>query len=510
LATALVQSPLVTGVCAQPLTPSPLQPSLTDPLHAQRFSRPFERGTIAQAPAVLLASGAGETGFDSAGSMRKRRAIKRKPGEPHPPVSPNLSAPGPPQQLGGHTGAPQAAGRASYAEAYRPPDMPSRRPAPPVRDDFEPLGVRVGDFLLRPAIEISRGFDSNPARVPAGASSAFTMVAPELQVRSQWLRHELGASLRGRYTDYDTLSSADQPFADGRVFGRIDVTRQTRIDIENKVLLSTDYPGSPNLPANLARLPVFVTYGGAAGLSHRFNRLELSGKVSVDATRYQDSELTDGTTSSNRDRDFNQYGGVLRAAYEVMHGVKPFVEIGANTRQHELQFDRNGFQRDSQALTPKAGTTFVLSGKLTGEMAVGYLTRRYRDAALPDLRGMVANGSLVWSASGLTTLTLSANSRAEESVVAGVSGALRRDAGVQIDHAFRRWLIGTLKFGYGLDQYVGNGRDDTRTSLAAAVTYKLNPEVWLKGEYRHETLRSNFPNVNYDANIALIGLRLQR
>ena len=123
---------------------------------------------------------------------------------------------------------------------------------------------------------------------------------------------------------------------------------------------------------------------------------------------------------------------------------------------------------------------------------------------------MVADASLIWAASGLTTAKLTANSRAEEATVAGVSGALRRDVGLQIDHAFRRWLIGTLKLGYGVDQYIGNGRDDTRTSLGAALTYKLNRDLALKGEYRRETLHSNVANVDYDANIVTIGLKLQR
>ena len=72
-----------------------------------------------------------------------------------------------------------------------------------------------------------------------------------------------------------------------------------------------------------------------------------------------------------------------------------------------------------------------------------------------------------------------------------MSGTLRRDVGLQVDHAFRRWLIGTVKVGYGQDDYVGWDRVDKRTSLAAIVTYKLSRELWLKGEFRQEWLRSN-------------------
>jgi hypothetical protein len=331
-----------------------------------------------------------------------------------------------------------------------------------------------------------------------------------MQARSQWSRHEAGLDLRGSYSNYDSLSSSNRPQLDAKAYTRIDANKDTAINLEGRYFLSTDYPGSPNLPADIAKLPIFTTIGGTAGLTQRFNHLELSAKASVDRTAYQDSELTDGTMSSNHDRDYNQYGGAVRASYELFPGVKPFAEIAGDTRQHDLQFDRNGFARDSNALTPRIGTTFAAGGKLTGEASVGYVLRHYADPNLQDLRGVVFDSSLKWQATGLTTATLTATSRADELVVSGASGVLRRDVGLQVDHAFRRWLIGTLRVGYGFDDYVGLVRADSRWSLGTAITYKLNRDVSLKGEYRYDQLRSNTAGVDYNANVFLIGLKLQR
>jgi len=96
--------------------------------------------------------------------------------------------------------------------------------------------------------------------------------------------------------------------------------------------------------------------------------------------------------------------------------------------------------------------------------------RKYKDPNLEELRGMVFDASLIYAATGLTTVTLTGSSKADEIVVAGVSGVLRRDVGLQVDHAFRRWLIGTLKIGYGLDDYTGSIRVDNRMSLGSAIT----------------------------------------
>jgi len=118
----------------------------------------------------------------------------------------------------------------------------------------------------------------------------------------------------------------------------------------------------------------------------------------------------------------------------------------------------------------------------------------------------------VWVASALTTYTLTAKSATDESILADVSGALRRDIIVGVDQSFRRWLIGSFKAGAGFDHYIANGpsREDQRFFLSAALVYKLSREWQIKGEVRHEWLKSNTPNVDYTADVFLIGVRWQR
>jgi len=460
------------------------------------------------------ASSIGQTGFDSTG--RAGRSGRLRPGERNvglrsietrqvPPMR------GVPQQEAGRPVAPQQAARSVYADAYRPPDYmaPGRRPQRTEIDAYDPVGVRVGAFELRPAIEVSYGRDSNPGRSSGGGASGVTVVAPELVGRSDWVRHELSFDLRGTYRFFETDSALDRPQGHGRVNGRIDVTRDTKIELEGRGTIGTDDPGSPNVPVGVSRLPTYTAFGGTAGVVQSFNRLELSARALVDRLSFRDSKLVDGSTFPNRDRNYNQYGAELRAGYELTPDLRPFVAVGIDQRVHDEAVDRNGYRRDSEAITPRAGLTFE-TGKLRGELSVGYLMRDYKDPALKKLNGVVADGSLVWRATGLTTATLSATSRVEESAVPSVSGALRRDAGLRIDHAFRRWLIGTVEAGYGLDEYVGLGRNDTRTSLGVALAYKLNRSFWLKGEFRQEWMRSSEPAASYDASTFLIGMRMQR
>lgn len=220
--------------------------------------------------------------------------------------------------------------------------------------------------------------------------------------------------------------------------------------------------------------------------------------------------MNDGTTLKLNDRNYNQYGGTLRGSYEWLPGVKPFVEVGADKRIHDLAVDYSGVQRDSDGQSIRGGTTFELTRKLTGEASIGYLTRTYKDPTLSDLHGMTVDASLIYAATPLTTATLTAKSTVDESTITGVSGILRRDASIQLDHSFRRWLIGTAKFGYGVDDYQGLGREDQRYIASVGATYKMSRTMQVKGEFRREWLTSNVPGQDYTANIVMFGIRLQR
>ena len=506
---------------------------------AQTRSRPSRMSQFGTPPAA----GAGATGFDSTNDpRRKRRRAAVAPDESRL-VSGGLLAP-----WRGIAGAATEQGTSARARAdaravtatASPTTTPAKPTAPPPvadaravvastagavplspaqrlrlrrlpeEDPFDPVGIRAGSFILRPAIEVMAGYDTNPERVTGGRGSRLAIISPELVVRSDWERHALDADIRGSYSTYEDVPFADRPNLDAKVNGRIDVNRDTNIDLQGRLLVSTDNPGSPNLQADLAKLPIFTTVGTSAGIAHRFNRLEIALKGSFDRTDYQESQLTDGTSAGNEDRNFNQYGAQLRGSYELLPGVKPFAEIGVDTRVHDLEVDRSGTMRDSTGIIPKVGTTYEISPKLTGEIAVGYLLRTYKDPTLPDLRGLISDTSLLWTASALTSVKLTARSTAEESVVAGVSGTLKRDAGVEVEHRFRRYLIGTFRLGYGLDDYVGSTREDRRFATSAALTYKLTRTLHIKGELRYEMLRSNSAGADYDATIALLGLRLQR
>ncbi|MCC7347144.1 MAG: outer membrane beta-barrel protein, partial [Variibacter sp.] len=125
------------------------------------------------------------------------------------------------------------------------------------------------------------------------------------------------------------------------------------------------------------------------------------------------------------------------------------------------------------------------------------------------LKGLLTSASLVWTVTGLTTVRLDATSSIDETTLPGVSGTVTRDYALQVDHAFRRWLIGTAKIGTGTSDY-GGARFDRRYFVEGDLLYKLSRTFHLKGQIRHDWLQSTAPGATSSATVVMLGLRVQR
>jgi hypothetical protein len=488
---------------------------------------------IGQIPTYGLpaASGASGSGFDSLNRTRKKPKFYPGQAKPKPPPGPGTPAPA--------TSAGPLVSTGRERLAIPPSETANKPPIPPAMagsvvgqpprkqlrvddDPFGAVGDYAGGFLIKSAVELSGGYDTNPGRLPEPHGSPFYVVAPEFLAVSDWERHAVVADLRGSFTGYGnqmpaTIDGAvspaptdvDRPNFIGHVDGRLDVSHDLRLTAQTRLLVSTDNPGSPNIQAGLAKYPIYTTLGGTFGFDQNFNRLDIAAGATVDRTSYQQSKLTDGTFSSNDDRDFNQYGGIGRVSYDLLPGVKPFGEIEGDTRVHDLAFDRNGFQRDSSGGYAKGGTSFEFSRLLIGEISIGYAARNYVDPRLDRLQGLLTSASLIWNATPLTTAKFFSDTQIAETTLPLTAGVLVHTYTFEVDHDFRRWLTAIGRFTYGTYDYQGNIRRDKTYSVEGDLIYKMTRNLWLKGTLRRNILDSNIPLSSSTSTVVMLGVRLQ-
>jgi hypothetical protein len=398
-----------------------------------------------------------------------------------------------------------------------PPPAPAVRRRPrtgPEEDPFEAIGVDVAGIRLRPALTLSGGYDDNPNRAPRNGTtrikgSPLARTDLEVAARSDWSIHQFTGELRGGYSRYFSVEDASRPEATGRGTLRLDFSRDTQGEIEGRFSIDTQRPGSPELNATVMGRPLVNGYGATLGVSHNWQPVTLSLRGAIDRTTYEDGKLSNGGVAIQSDRNATQYTLRARATYEASPGFKPFIEGAADTRQFDDTVDISGFRRSSSGLTGRAGAQLELTRLITGEASVGYQTRDYDDPRLTNLRGLIGDASLIWTATELTTVTLRGAMELNDTTIPNVSGATSRRADLQVAHALLRNVTVTGVASWNQQSYDGIGLTETTTQYGARLDWKLSRSMAIRASFTHERLNSTTPGADYTANVYLLGMRFQ-
>lgn len=490
-------------------------------------------------PPALYSAGAAEPDPLAVTNYGRPRRLQTRP-LPNPPANPAPKTGKPPlpplepyktsYAARRMTRAPKPDPRAS---AQRPPPGVAMEPALPAAarktpepDPYAPLGVRLGGLRLTPYAQIEGGYDDNPNRVNKPArGSKFLRSEVGTAIESNWANHGLKGTLRFGYFDYLDVKGADRPEGRGTLDGRIDVTRDTQIDVGGAFSIDSMRPGSPEIQstggATSTNRPIAWSVGGYLGATHRINRLEVSLRGTLDRSQTGDAQFSDGTTQRLSLNNYTTIGVKPRLSYELTPGVKPFVEASLDRRMHDSELDVNNYRRNSTGMALRVGTSLEFGRKLTGEVSVGYAERSYEDTRLIKLRGPTVDAALVWNATPLTTLKLRGGTSINETTIPNASGAVVRKVSGEISHALLRNLTISGALGYQVSSYQGRnlapvsstsgtGLNERIFTAGVRAEYNLTRTLVVRGSYQHERLKTTVPGADFTTNIFLLGLRLQR
>ena len=165
---------------------------------------------------------------------------------------------------------------------------------------------------------------------------------------------------------------------------------------------------------------------------------------------------------------------------------------------------------NSNGFEARLGAEVDLAERLTGSASLGYGERFYEDPRLPHLASPLVGTSLVWNATGLTTVTLKSTTALAETTIRGASGAAEFASTLEIAHALRRYLTLTAALTQANDLYTGVPLRDSTTTVGITARYSLSRDVVMKAGLSREFYRSSEAGTNYCATIVSVGVRLQR
>jgi hypothetical protein len=391
------------------------------------------------------------------------------------------------------------------------PRLRKRLKTPEDEDPYEQLGIRAGAFLLKPAIELYGGYETNPNSSnvdPQG--SAYGRTKAELDAESDWARHAFRGRIEGEYTAYDEFPDLNAPrySADGAL--RIDARRDLRLDFALRSALDSQSPGDPDLPDDVKGRPQNFRTGASAGATWKPNRLSVGGIGEVDRRVYEDAETNSGGIIDNEDENYTAYEVRLRTGYELDPGLEPFVEASVNRRNYDLKINDSGVLHDSSGFRTYLGVRIEPDPIWALEAKLGYGEQEAEDPTIPVQDGLVAQGSLIWRPSALTTFWLTAEKDFSPTSRECCVIADEFTAELRFEHDFRRYLTlsGSLKF----DQEKYSMIDYTLRNFDAelGLEYKFNRTVSAKARVAHERVVSTIEGEDYETSVIEVGLRVQR
>jgi len=377
------------------------------------------------------------------------------------------------------------------------------RPKP----ELDPLGIRSGSFLIFPKIEVGTSYDDNVFATENDKKGDFLFQAlPSVDVRSDFSRHQLrfsaGADV-ARYVDQTSENYIDYFVTGG---GRYDITGDSSLLADLAYRKLHEDRGDPD-STNLASEPIdFTRTNAELAYQQRFNRVVGRVGIGAENENYDDVKTITGTTLNEDNRDYWAYSATGQVGYDLYPGYQPFVRF-TYTR---TEYQEGIVKPNSDTYEAVVGTTLDLTNLLTGEVFVGYLTRKYDERVFEDFSGPAFGMKLDYAITQLTSLNGTITRGLEE----GGSSVIptprdRTTFQIGVDHELLRNVILSARAQYEKDDYQNTNQQDDFYLIQAGATYNLNRNFYLRGTYTYSTRDSNLPGDDYERNLVLLRIGAQ-
>lgn len=372
------------------------------------------------------------------------------------------------------------------------------------RPDYDPVGVRMGGFVLYPDLGVQESYNSNVFATNANEKSDFiTSIEPSLDLRSNWNNHALNLHADSRvvrYMDYDDENFNDYTLS---ADGRFDVLRDFRLFAGAGYQIRHEPRSSPDNQGGTEPTEYSVKSANL-GAEKEFNRLSFRLDGKAEQYEYDNVRNAAGTVLDQSGRDRDQYEVGLKTGYEIAPLRQVYLLTSYNTREYDTL--TGGFDRDSDGYLIGAGVQYDLTGLIFLDAYAGYRRQDYSDARLGEIDGWASGIKVTWNVTRLTTITGTLDRDIEETTLANSPGYFQTRAELRADHELLRNLILTASLGYQNDDFQGISRDDDYYLAGLGAKYLLNRNFTLSGGYGYRSRESNIAGSDFDENVVMLRL----
>jgi len=376
------------------------------------------------------------------------------------------------------------------------------------RPDYDPLGVRMGGFLVQPSLALSGTYDSNVFAVQSGQPGVpvkgdfFLTAIPAIGVKSDWNQDAIGFTMTGAFKKYASLSTEDVNNFQTEVSGRYDIANGEYLSTDAIYQLLHEDRSSPNA-VTTAKNPIeYKVMGGDLAYVRQRGRLGLRVDATLTSYDFNNASTASDVTIVQNWRDRNEFVVAPRLNYEIQPGYNAFIRAIGNERQYFSQEPGAGphgenLRRNSHGWEVDGGTAIEITRITTAELYVGYTKQSYENPLFKSPQGFAFGGNLIWNVTPITSVKANFSEAVAETTLVQASSSLETNATATIEHELLRNLLLLGSAGFTRDVYQGNPRRDDTFGFDAGARYLLNRAWTATLDLNYSERNSNVPGGGY-------------
>lgn len=401
-------------------------------------------------------------------------------------------------------------------DSYFPEGVPGTENEPGVtvrsraRPEYDAPGIAAGPFIVRPLLDETFGYDDNIVGGENGHGSSLVESNASASANTNFSRDNIGVTADVddfRYLDRPRQSHTDYS---GSIGGGLDIGRD-QLDLSYSHLNGNEEPydigATGNYTAQLAKPLNFTDDDVRLSYATTAGRFSFVPNVDYQLLRLAHGDFTGIPTNlqpyynqSLRDRNILQGGVVMR--YELQPQRQIVVVLSGNDN-HYIRIAG----QDSQTYTFLTGLDYLLSGALRARALVGFEEREYSGSQYSSQSAPVAEADLVWTPTGLTTVTARYARTMEEASADTYTGYLYDRVSLIVDHELLRNVLLQASIRYQHADYLQSVQTQSIYTGGLGATWLINRNLQLAASYEFSDQQTNQVGQSFTRNIALLHLR---
>ncbi len=357
------------------------------------------------------------------------------------------------------------------------------------RPEYDPQGIRLGEFTIRPELDETIGFDDNVLAQTSGRSSV--LVESNARVRGEYESRDTTAFVNVSVDNNEYPEISQQNFTNwtaaaggSRTFGR-DV-----LSVYYDHLNLNETPRDLDTPSLDNPLTYQVDTGG---ISYRamFSRLFITPSVTISNYSFENG-VVNGQSYIQTDHDRTVTQPAVTFGYEL--APKRDVVLVVRDATSSYRDEQPGEpSRNFNDVAVLAGLDFS-EGIFRYRLLVGFEHRSFSSNVYSAINGPIAEGEVIWNPTALATVTGSVSRHVQDSADDITIAYTETGANLKLDYEFRRDVLLNLNGGYIRDDYAQHDGSQELIAFGAGATWLLNRELRLGLTYDFDRRNSGSPS----------------